>query len=137
MNGARSPEPYLYIVLRFGVDVTYGQLEIFREALLRYVEARPRDWAKVRYWKFSRVENSASSLPFRFSSIILLPFFNSYGVSVQSTFARMQDMWNVSLACLSSVSVSSRRQFLTSLLFRYGLRRSSRHLAGTFQHMAS
>jgi len=104
MNGARSPEPYLYIVLRFGVDVPYGQLEIFREALLRYVEARPRDWAKVRYWKFSQVENSASSPSVSSFSILidhLSTRFNSYGVSVQSTFARMQDMWNVSLAWLS------------------------------------
>lgn len=47
MNGARSDPAFIYVLLRFGIDVTYGQLEIFKEALTRYVEARPRDWTKL------------------------------------------------------------------------------------------
>jgi small-conductance mechanosensitive channel len=47
MNGARSLPAILYAILRFGVDVSYEQLEIFREALAQYVEARPREWAKL------------------------------------------------------------------------------------------
>lgn len=47
MNGARSDPAFIYVILRFGIDVTHGQLELFREALTHYVEARPRDWTKL------------------------------------------------------------------------------------------
>lgn len=47
MNGARSDPAFIYILMRFGIDVTYGQLELYKEALTRYVEARPRDWTKL------------------------------------------------------------------------------------------
>lgn len=47
LNGARSDPAFIYVILRFGIDVTYGQLELFKEALTCYVEARPRDWTKL------------------------------------------------------------------------------------------
>ena len=47
MNGSRSLPALLYVTLRFGIDVTYEQLEVFKEALNRYVVARPREWARL------------------------------------------------------------------------------------------
>jgi hypothetical protein len=47
MNGARSLPGLLYATLRFGIDVTHEQLEVFREALNQYVIARPREWTRL------------------------------------------------------------------------------------------
>jgi hypothetical protein len=47
LNGARSLPSLNYVYLRFGIDVTYEQIEIFREGLALYVEARPREWSKL------------------------------------------------------------------------------------------
>ncbi|KAL3920538.1 MAG: hypothetical protein SGILL_003213 [Bacillariaceae sp.] len=47
MNGARSLPALLYVTLRFGIDVAYEQLEVFKEALNQYVVARPREWARL------------------------------------------------------------------------------------------
>lgn len=47
MNGARSLPALLYVTLRFGIDVSHDQLEVFREALNQYVVARPREWARL------------------------------------------------------------------------------------------
>jgi len=56
MNGARSLPALLYAILRFGIDVSYDQLEIFREALYQYVEQRPREWAKLWAVRVLRVQ---------------------------------------------------------------------------------
>ncbi|VEU37451.1 unnamed protein product [Pseudo-nitzschia multistriata] len=47
MNGARSLPAYLYVTLRFGVDTSFEKLEIFREAVARFVHKRPREWGKL------------------------------------------------------------------------------------------
>ena len=57
MNGARSLPALLYVTLRFGIDVTYEQLEVFKEALNQYVVTRPREWARL--WDVRNVAMSA------------------------------------------------------------------------------
>ncbi|KAG7354823.1 mechanosensitive ion channel [Nitzschia inconspicua] len=47
MNGARSLPGILYVHLRFGIDVTAEQLDVFREALYQWVLSRPREWSKL------------------------------------------------------------------------------------------
>mmetsp|Transcript_17151 Transcript_17151/g.41621 ORF Transcript_17151/g.41621 Transcript_17151/m.41621 type:complete len:1437 (-) Transcript_17151:162-4472(-) len=47
LNGARSLPSLNYVTLRFGIDVTFDQIEIFREGLALYVEQRPREWSKL------------------------------------------------------------------------------------------
>ena len=57
MNGARSLPALLYVTLRFGIDVTYEQVEVFKEALYQYVAARPREWSKL--WDVRNTQVSA------------------------------------------------------------------------------
>jgi hypothetical protein len=47
MNGARSLPACLYISLKFGVNTSSEKLEMFREALSLYMNARPREWVKL------------------------------------------------------------------------------------------
>ena len=47
LNGARSGPAIIYINLKFGVDIGFEKVEIFREALAQYVDKRPREWAKL------------------------------------------------------------------------------------------
>lgn len=47
MNGSRSLPAILYVHLRFGIDVSAEQLEVFREALYQWVLSRPREWSKL------------------------------------------------------------------------------------------
>lgn len=56
LNGARSLPALVYITLQIGIDVSYEQIEIFREALAQYVEARPREWSKLWAVRATRVQ---------------------------------------------------------------------------------
>lgn len=47
LNGARSGPAIIYVNLKFGVDIGFEKVEIFREALAQYVDKRPREWAKL------------------------------------------------------------------------------------------
>jgi hypothetical protein len=47
MNGSRSLPALLYVHMRFGIDVTAEQMDVFREALYQWVLSRPREWSKL------------------------------------------------------------------------------------------
>jgi small-conductance mechanosensitive channel len=47
INMARSPNASLFITLRFAVDTPYGKIEVFEEALRKFVKSRPREWAQL------------------------------------------------------------------------------------------
>lgn len=44
VNAARSPKAVVYVNLKFGIDVPYGKIQIFRESVMSFVKNRPREW---------------------------------------------------------------------------------------------
>jgi hypothetical protein len=47
INASRSPQAYLYILLKFPIDVPYERLEIFHTAIEKYIRSRPREWLSL------------------------------------------------------------------------------------------
>jgi hypothetical protein len=47
INSSRSPQAYLYILLKFHIDVPYEKLEVFHTALEKYFRSRPREWLSL------------------------------------------------------------------------------------------
>jgi len=45
INLARSPKAFVYIYLKFSTEVEYEKIQIFEQALRKFVRARPREWA--------------------------------------------------------------------------------------------
>jgi hypothetical protein len=43
---ARSPNASLFITLRFAIDTPLEKIEIFEEAVRKFVKSRPREWAQ-------------------------------------------------------------------------------------------
>jgi small-conductance mechanosensitive channel len=56
INMARSPQAYLYVYLKFGVDVPYSKLQIFHSALEQFIRDRPREWLSLCDFRTTRVE---------------------------------------------------------------------------------
>jgi hypothetical protein len=56
INASRSPKALLYVTLKFGVDVPYEKIQIFRSVVERFVKARPREWVAMSGFRSSRVE---------------------------------------------------------------------------------
>lgn len=56
INAARSPQAYLYVYLKFGVDVPLSKLEIFRSALEQFIRDRPREWLSLCAFRATTVE---------------------------------------------------------------------------------
>jgi hypothetical protein len=57
INAARSPQAFLYVYLKFGVDVPHSKLEIFRSALEQFIKDRPREWLSLCGFRATRVES--------------------------------------------------------------------------------
>ena len=45
INMNRSPNPILYIYLKFSVETKYEKIQIFEQALRQFVMGRPREWS--------------------------------------------------------------------------------------------
>jgi hypothetical protein len=56
INSSRSPQAYLYILLKFHVDVSYEQMETFHTALEKYFRNRPREWLSLVSFRATSVE---------------------------------------------------------------------------------
>ncbi|KAL7557213.1 hypothetical protein ACA910_001281 [Epithemia clementina (nom. ined.)] len=56
INMNRSPDPVVYVYVRFQTDVPYSTITIFRSALEIFVEDRPQEWAGLLGFRTSRVE---------------------------------------------------------------------------------
>lgn len=56
INGARSRKAILLLSIKFGVDVPYSRIEIFKSAVEKYVKARPREWLALLGVRAGRVE---------------------------------------------------------------------------------
>jgi hypothetical protein len=56
INGARSPNAIVYVVMRFGVETPYRKVEIFKSAIEKFVHSRPREWSALLGFRVSRIE---------------------------------------------------------------------------------
>lgn len=56
INASRSPAAYMYIMLKFPVDVTLEKLRIFQTAIEEFVKNRPREWASLDSFRATSVE---------------------------------------------------------------------------------
>jgi hypothetical protein len=56
INSSRSPQAYLYILLKFHIDVPYEKLEIFHAALEKYFRNLPREWLSLVSFRATSVE---------------------------------------------------------------------------------
>jgi hypothetical protein len=56
INSSRSPQAYLYILLKFHIDAPYEKLEIFHTAIEKYFRSRPREWLSLIRFCATRVE---------------------------------------------------------------------------------
>jgi hypothetical protein len=56
-NGSlANSQAYLYVYLKFGVDVQLARLEIFRSALEQFIRDRPREWLSLCAFRATTVE---------------------------------------------------------------------------------
>jgi hypothetical protein len=55
MDGNYFSHIYL-VMIKFGIEVPYQKIEIFEEALRRFVKARPREWLNLSGFRATRVE---------------------------------------------------------------------------------
>jgi hypothetical protein len=56
INGGRSPKAILFFLLKFGLDVPFEKVEIFKSAVEKFAKARPREWLSVLGFRATRVE---------------------------------------------------------------------------------
>jgi hypothetical protein len=56
INMNRSEKATVMIHLKFGVDVPYQKVKIFRNAVEKFVDDRPREWLKAFGFRATRVE---------------------------------------------------------------------------------
>ena len=56
INMNRSPNPIVYVYVRFGTDVPYSTIGIFRTAVEKFVEDRPQEWQAMLGFRTTRVE---------------------------------------------------------------------------------
>ena len=57
INAARSKKAVIYIILKFGIDVPFAKIQIFKEAVMTFVKARPREWLSCIAIRASSVES--------------------------------------------------------------------------------
>jgi hypothetical protein len=56
INGARSPKGVVHVFLKFGVDVPYSKVQVFKKTIDAFVKARPREWVALTQFRSTRVE---------------------------------------------------------------------------------
>ena len=52
----RSPNPIVYVYVKFGLSVPHSTIVLFRTTLEKFVEDRPQEWAAFCGFRTSRVE---------------------------------------------------------------------------------
>lgn len=55
INAARSPNPCVYVYVKFPIDTPLSKVEIFDEAIRKFVKSRPREWAQLLAFRVSVV----------------------------------------------------------------------------------
>lgn len=56
INAARSKNPVVYVYMRFGVDVPYRKVKIFKATVEDFVRQRPRQWMAMNGFRATKVE---------------------------------------------------------------------------------
>ena len=56
VNAARSHKALVYITLKFGLDVPYTKVQVFKKTVESFVKARPREWLNCSSIRSTRVE---------------------------------------------------------------------------------
>lgn len=56
VNAARSQKAIVYVNLKFGIDVPYSKLQLFKETVESFIKGRPREWLKCSAIRPTRVE---------------------------------------------------------------------------------
>ena len=56
INGARSHKAILVLPVKFGIEVPYSRIEIFKSAVEKFVKARPREWLGLLAIRAGRVD---------------------------------------------------------------------------------
>ena len=56
VNAARSHKALIYITLKFGLDVPYAKIQIFKTTVESFIKARPREWLDCSAIRSTRVE---------------------------------------------------------------------------------
>jgi hypothetical protein len=83
INGARSPNAVVYVVMRFSMDTPYSKIETFRQCVEKFVHARPREWSGLLGFRVSRIESNLGFIEYtavfrhRESWQNILPILNS------------------------------------------------------------
>jgi hypothetical protein len=56
INGARSPKGVVHVFMKFGVDIPYSKVQVFKKTVEAFVKARPREWVSLLMFRSTRVE---------------------------------------------------------------------------------
>jgi small-conductance mechanosensitive channel len=56
INLKRSEKAMVYVYLKFGVDVPYDKVELFKEEVTAFVKDRPRQWLALSGFRSTRIE---------------------------------------------------------------------------------
>ncbi|GAX27063.1 hypothetical protein FisN_9Lh385 [Fistulifera solaris] len=55
LNMARSPNAQVFVFFKFSVEVEYEKVEVFQQALRKFVRARPREWANFAAFRPTKI----------------------------------------------------------------------------------
>jgi len=53
-------QAYTFILMKFGVDIPYEKIMLFKSAIESFVKARPREWVSLLAFRATRVEYDAA-----------------------------------------------------------------------------
>ncbi|KAL3810970.1 hypothetical protein ACHAXA_005386, partial [Cyclostephanos tholiformis] len=56
INANRSPKACISIAIKFGLETLFGKIVVFREAVEKFIKARPREWISLVAFRAARVE---------------------------------------------------------------------------------
>lgn len=55
LNMARSPNAQVFVFFKFSVEVEYEKVDVFQQALRKFVRARPREWANFGAFRSTKI----------------------------------------------------------------------------------
>lgn len=55
INAKRSPKAIVYVYNKFGSDVPYKMIQVFKASVENFVKSRPREWAQLNGFRATRV----------------------------------------------------------------------------------
>jgi len=92
INAARSPQACTYVNLKFGIDVPYEKVMIFKNVVEKFVKERPREFIKLGGFRATAVEADFGYIKY----VICLQHVESW----QNIGAILQSKADVSSFCL-------------------------------------